>query len=91
MLWYYAPADQFPLLERMLEALPGLKVVLNHLGFADAAEFEPDEHGRPDIRTPLPPPTLPTVGQALARFPGVNVMLLGPVRLQPRAVSAMTT
>ncbi len=76
VLWYYAPADQFPLLERMLEALPGLTVVLNHLGFAMPAEFEPDEHGRPDIRTPLPPPTLPTV-QALARFPRVNVMLSG--------------
>lgn len=76
VLWYYAPADQFELLERMLEALPGLTVVLNHLGFPMPAAFEPDAHGRPDIRTPLPPPTLPAV-QALARFPGVNVMLSG--------------
>jgi L-fuconolactonase len=76
VLWYYAPADQLGLLDRMLEALPQLTVVLNHLGFPMPAAFEPDEHGRPDIRAPLPPPTLPGV-QALARFPGVHVMLSG--------------
>jgi L-fuconolactonase len=76
VLWCYVPEAQFALLEQMLEALPELKVVLNHLGFPVPPAFEPDEHGRPDIPTPLPPPTLPFV-QRLARFPGVHVMLSG--------------
>jgi predicted TIM-barrel fold metal-dependent hydrolase len=76
VLWCYVPEEQFALLEQMLEELPDLKVVLNHLGFPVPPSFEPDEHGRPDIRTPLPPPTLPFV-QGLARFGGVHVMLSG--------------
>ena len=31
--WFYGPADQVDLLDGCLELLPGLKVVLNHLGF----------------------------------------------------------
>ena len=76
VLWCYVPAPQFALLDRMLGSLPGLKVVLNHLGFPVPPAFEPDEHGRPDIPTPLPPPTLPAV-RGLARHPGVHVMLSG--------------
>ena len=74
-LWFYCPPDQLPLLERVLERLPGLTVVLNHLGFCPQG-YRIDEHGRPRIATELPPPTLPTV-LALARFPNVHVMLSG--------------
>jgi L-fuconolactonase len=74
-LWFYAPPDQLNLLGGILEALPGLQVVLNHLGFCPAG-YRIDEHGRPRIDTELPPPTLPAVLE-LARFPDVHVMLSG--------------
>lgn len=76
ILWYYAPADQLPLLEAALERLPRLTVVLNHLGFPMPDEFELDSLGRPTIDTELPPPTLGAV-ESLARFDGVNVMFSG--------------
>lgn len=66
VVWFYAPPDQLPLLDQALTALPGLRVVLNHLGFCPPASgtgwrLEVDEHQRPRIRTELPPPTLPAV------------------------------
>jgi L-fuconolactonase len=73
---FYAPAAQLELLEGVLERLPSLAVVLNHLGFAKPDDYEVDEHGRPRIATELPPPTLPTV-ERLARFDGVHVMISG--------------
>lgn len=75
VLWLYGPPEQLPLLDEALRALPGLRVVLNHLGFCPTG-MRVDEHARPRIDTPLPPPTLPAVA-ALARFPGVRVMLSG--------------
>ncbi len=74
-LWFYSDAGQLPLLERVLERLPGLIAVLNHLGFCPS-ELWVDEHQRPRITTPIPPPTLPAVLE-LARFPGVHVLFSG--------------
>jgi predicted TIM-barrel fold metal-dependent hydrolase len=75
VLWYYAAPDQLPLLHEAVEFLPELVVCLNHLGFCPE-RMEVDEHGRPRLRTTLPPPTLPAVLE-LARFPSVHVMVSG--------------
>jgi L-fuconolactonase len=74
-LWFYAPPEQLELLGGVLEALPNLQVVLNHLGFCPRG-YQVDQHGRPRISSQLPPPTLPTVIE-LARFPNVYVMVSG--------------
>jgi L-fuconolactonase len=75
VLWYYAPPEQLPLLREALELLPALTVCLNHLGFCPEG-MDVDEHGRPRLRTTLPPATLPAVLE-LAAFPRVHVMLSG--------------
>ncbi|MQA96839.1 MAG: amidohydrolase family protein [Streptosporangiales bacterium] len=75
VLWFYAPPDQLPLLAGALAALPGLRVVLNHLGFCPTG-MTVDEHGRPRIAPPIPPPTLPGV-LSLARFRQVHIMISG--------------
>jgi predicted TIM-barrel fold metal-dependent hydrolase len=75
VLWFYAAPDQLALLPGVLERLPALKVMLNHLGFCQQG-YQVDEHGRPRIPTPLPPPTLPAVLD-MARFPNVHVMFSG--------------
>ena len=75
VLWHYAPPEQLPLLREAVALLPSLTVCLNHLGFCPG-RMEVDEHGRPQLRTTLPPPTLPAVLE-LAAFPRVHVMLSG--------------
>lgn len=75
VLWHYAPPEQLPLLREAVELLPDLVVCLNHLGFCPR-RMEVDEHGRPRLRTALPPSTLPAVLE-LAAFPRVYVMLSG--------------
>ena len=76
ILWLYVAAEELPNLSLVLDRLPGLHVVLNHLGWALPAEFEIDDLGRPKIRGPIPPPTLPTVLD-LARYDTVHVMFSG--------------
>jgi L-fuconolactonase len=75
VLWHYGPPDQLPLVREAVELLPDLTVCLNHLGFCPE-RMDVDEHGRPRLRTSLPPATLPLVVE-LARFPRVHVMLSG--------------
>jgi L-fuconolactonase len=75
VLWAYLPADQLPLLEQLVRAVPDLPVVLNHLGFCPA-DMQVDSHGRPRFDQPIPPPTLPAVLH-LARAPQVHVMVSG--------------
>jgi L-fuconolactonase len=75
VLWHYAPPEQLPLLREALELLPALTVCLNHLGFCPE-RMDVDEHGRPQLRTTLPPATLPAVLE-LTGFPRVHVMLSG--------------
>jgi predicted TIM-barrel fold metal-dependent hydrolase len=57
ILWLYVDLDQLKLLPLVLDRLPVLRVVLNHLGWALPDEFEIDHLGRPKIRGPIPPPT----------------------------------
>ena len=83
-MWFYAPPDQLPLLAMVTAALPDLPVVLNHLGFFPTG-FTVAANGLPHIETELPPSTLPSV-LALARHPGVHVMLSGQYAIQPTAV-----
>lgn len=73
--WFYSAPDQVPLLEGILQELPDLIVILNHLGFTQTG-FLADEFGRPRIPTPLPPPTLPQTLR-LANFPQVSVHFSG--------------
>ena len=76
VLWLYVPGEQLDLLPLVLDRLPGLDVVLNHLGWPLPDDFDVDDLGRPSVGGPIPPPTLPAV-QRLAAHPGVRVMLSG--------------
>ena len=78
-LWFYADPGQLAMLDRILELLPGLDVVLNHLGFCPDihAELRFDEHLRPRFDNfPLPPPTIGAVRQ-IARHERVYVHVSG--------------
>ncbi|HEY7536547.1 MAG TPA: amidohydrolase family protein [Gaiellaceae bacterium] len=74
-LWFYGGREQMQLLERALDRLPELTVVLNHLGFWPTA-FHADEHGRPHFDTTYTAEGLEAV-TALARFPRVYVLCTG--------------
>lgn len=75
VLWFYGPPDQQPLLAEAVRLLPDLTVCLNHLGFCPA-HMGVDKYGRPELRTTMPPPTLPAVLD-LADAPRVYVMFSG--------------
>ncbi len=77
--WFYGPADQVDLLDGCLELLPGLKVVLNHLGFLPNMHLElmVDDYGRPQFDMPLPPPGLEIVEALAAKQPSVCVHFSG--------------
>ena len=78
-LWFYADPEQLSMLDRVLELLPDLDVVLNHLGFCPDihAELRFDEHKRPRFDNfPLPPPTIAAV-ERVARHPRVHVHVSG--------------
>ncbi len=78
-LWFYADPEQLAMLDAILERLPELDIVLNHLGFCPDihAELRFDEHKRPRFENfPLPPPTLELVEQ-VARHPRVHVHVSG--------------
>ncbi len=78
-LWFYADPEQLAMLDRILELLPGLDVVLNHLGFCPDihAELRFDEYLRPRFDNfPLPPPTIGAI-QKIARHKRVHVHVSG--------------
>ena len=77
--WFYGPADQVDLLDGCLELLPGLKVVLNHLGFLPNMHLElmVDDYGQPQFDMPLPPPGLEIVEALAAKHPSVCVHFSG--------------
>lgn len=77
-LWFYGEVAQVVLLDRMLDLLPGLVVVMNHLGFCPSIwdEMRVDEHGRPRFAMALPPPSLETV-LSLAHHRNVYVHMSG--------------
>jgi predicted TIM-barrel fold metal-dependent hydrolase len=74
-LWFYGGKAQMELLERVLDELPELTVVLNHLGYLPSA-FHADEHGRPRFSDPYPAEGLEVV-RRLARFPRVYILCTG--------------
>jgi L-fuconolactonase len=74
-LWFYGGQEQTALLERALERLPELTVVLNHLGYWPTA-FRADEHGRIRFEGRYTPENLAAVTR-LARFPRVFVLVTG--------------
>ncbi len=59
-VWFYGSPDQVRLLDGVMKLLPGLKVVLNHLGFCPDIwmELAIDEYMRPRFDIPLPPDSL---------------------------------
>ena len=77
--WFYGPADQVDLLDGCLELLPGLKVVLNHLGFLPNMHLElrVDDYGRPQFDMELPPAGLEIVEALAAKHPSVHVHFSG--------------
>jgi predicted TIM-barrel fold metal-dependent hydrolase len=77
-LWFYAPVEQVLLLDRVLDHLPDLEVVINHLGFCPSIwdEIKADEWGRPRFDLALPPESLSTI-EVIAARPNVYVHLSG--------------
>ena len=70
-VWFYGSPDQVRLLDHVLTLLPGLKVVLNHLGFCPDIwmELDIDEYRRPRFDIPLPPDSLDLIEQVAAAHP----------------------
>ena len=77
--WFYGPPDQVALLGGCLSLLPGLKVVLNHLGFLPNMHLELRVDGarRPRFDMPSPPPGLEVVEALAAKHPSVHVHFSG--------------
>lgn len=78
-LWFYADPEQLAMLDRILDLLPELDVILNHLGFCPDihAELRFDKHRRPRFDNfPLPPPTVGAV-ERVASHPRVYVHVSG--------------
>ena len=70
-VWFYGSPDQVGLLDGTMKLLPGLKVVLNHLGFCPDIwmELAIDEYMRPRFDIPLPPDSLELIEQLAADHP----------------------
>jgi len=77
--WFYGPPDQVRALDKCLELLPDLDIVLNHLGFLPdmEAELRIDEFGRPRFDIGLPPKGLDLVEQMARKHSSVNVLFSG--------------
>ena len=77
-VWFYANVQQVELLDRVLELLPDLPVVMNHLGFCPDIwdEIAIDDDRRPRFDIPLPPESLDVITR-LARRENVYVHLSG--------------
>ncbi|WP_021594170.1 MULTISPECIES: amidohydrolase family protein [Actinomadura] len=82
-LWSYLPPAQLPLLRELPGTVGGLRIVLNHLGFAPH-DMRVDEHGRPAFDDPFPPPVAETV-LGLARHPHTYLMFSGQYALSRQA------
>lgn len=77
--WFYGPPDQVRALDKCLEVLPGLKVVMNHLAFLPnmEAELRIDEYGRPRFDISLPPDGLELVESVAAKHDSMYVLFSG--------------
>jgi L-fuconolactonase len=74
-LWSYLPPDQLSLLRQLPRVVPGLRIVLNHLGFAPY-DMRVDAHRRPTFADPFPPPVMETARE-LAAHPACFLMFSG--------------
>jgi predicted TIM-barrel fold metal-dependent hydrolase len=74
-LWVHLPPDDFARLEKLLDAIPEMTVVLNHLSLP-LVRMTVDKYGRPRLRCALPPATMAIV-ERLSRFPNVYVIFSG--------------
>jgi L-fuconolactonase len=75
LLSLYVAEEQMPLIAAVARALPGLRIMLNHLGFPrSATSIGWDGLPHADVR--LPPASLPTMLE-LAEYPNVSVMISG--------------
>jgi L-fuconolactonase len=75
LLWTYLSPDQLPLLPEVVRELPGLRVVLNHLGFCPH-DMWIDEHRRPRFDDPFPESTVQRVLR-LSEAESVHLMVSG--------------
>lgn len=77
--WFYGPRDQIEVLDRCLELLPDLRVILNHLGFLPDMHLEltVDGYGRPHFDADLPPAGLTLVETLAAKHPSLHVHFSG--------------
>jgi predicted TIM-barrel fold metal-dependent hydrolase len=76
ILWYYWSEEQIPLLEDVLKDFPELTVAMNHLGFTQAG-FEVDELGRPQVKSKVPPSSLPVLLENGKKYKNLYVMFSG--------------
>lgn len=74
-LWTYLPPDQLPLLEELVQVVPDLVVVLNHMGFCPF-DKRVDGHGRPWFPDPFPQTTMAAL-QRLSDVENVHVAFAG--------------
>lgn len=79
VVWFYGDIVQLRALDRVMERLPELRVVLNHCGFLPDmhAEMKIDDHLRPHFDVQLPPPGLTAVEEMAARRPNLHVLISG--------------
>ena len=82
-LWSYLPPEQLALLRELPRTVPGLRIVLNHLGLAPHG-MRVDEHARPYFAGPFPPAVVDTVLE-LARHPNAYLMFSGQYALSREA------
>lgn len=83
VLWSYLPPAQLPLLREAVTLVPGLRIVLNHLGFTPH-DMWVDAHLRPRFDNPLPPSLIEDLVQ-LADAPDVHVLVSGQYALSADA------
>lgn len=78
-VWFYGPLDQVRMLDKAMDLLPDLKVVMNHLAFAPDinAAILVDEFRRPRFNEALPPPSLETMERLAAKHESMFVHISG--------------
>jgi predicted TIM-barrel fold metal-dependent hydrolase len=81
-LWTYLAPDQRLLADELARELPGLTMVLNHLGFFPH-DMRVDAYGRPAFDDPFPASTR-AVLRRLGRRPNVHVLFSGQYALSRR-------
>jgi len=79
VVWFYGDLVQIRALDRVMEELPRLKVVLNHCGFLPDfhAEMQIDVHKRPHFDVEFPPAGLTAVEALAAKHQLLHVHFSG--------------